>query len=229
MILARKLILPALAVFTVLLTGIFAYSYLNLHDTYHEAEEADLVSYSDAFIAEIENQKNVALTLASAAASNPEIQKAFAEGDRERLISLTLPGFETLEPYHVTQYQYYLPDGKRFLSLNDIDDQNSGQTLSVVLLTISEQRPVAGLETENGMLGVRGAVPTFYQGNHTGAVEFGIGFNNTLLDNLKQKYGGEWHILLSEDLLGGTVPPQSSTESAPIPELGWHRESRSSR
>src|SRR5688572_9274960 len=129
MILTRKLILPALIVFAVLLAGIFAYSYINLHNTYHEAEEADLVSYSDAFVAEIENQKNVALTLASAAASTPEIQRAVAERDRQKLISLTLPNFETLKSYNVTQYQYYLPDGERFLSLNDINDQNAAQTL----------------------------------------------------------------------------------------------------
>ena len=227
MVLTRKLILPALIVFAVLLAGIFAYSYINLHNTYHEAEEADLVSYSDAFVAELENQKNVALVLASAAAGNPEIQKAFAERDRQRLISLTLPGFETLESYNVTQYQYYFSDGERFLSLNDINDQNAAQTLSVVQLSNSEQRPVAGLETENGMLGVRGAVPIHYQGNHIGAVEFGIGFNNSLLENLKETYGGEWHILLSEDLLVGTPSQQSSLEAAPIPELRMYATTQS--
>ena len=227
MILTRKLILPALIVFAVLLAGIFAYSYINLHNTYHEAEEADLVSYSDAFVAEIENQKNVALTLASAAASNPEIQRAVADRDRQRLISLTLPNFEALKSYNVTQYQYYLPDGERFLSLNDINDQNATQTLSVVLLANSEQRPVAGLETENGMLGVRGVVPIHYQGNHIGSVEFGIGFNDTLLDNLKEKYGGEWHILLSEDFLVDEPSQQSSTETTPIPELGLYATTQS--
>ena len=227
MILTRKLILPALIVFAVLLTGIFAYSYINLHDTYHEAEEADLVSYSDAFVAEIENQKSVALALASAAAGNPEIQEAFAERDRERLISLTLPSFESLKSYNVTQYQYYLPDGERFLSLNDINDQNAGETLSVVRLSNSEQRPVAGLESESGMLGIRGAVPIHYQGNHVGAVEFGIVFNNTLLDNLKKKYGGEWQIFLSKDLLVGTPSEQILTETAPIPELGMYATTQS--
>lgn len=222
MILTRKLIFPALIVFAVLLAGIFAYSYINLHNTYHEAEEADLVSYSDAFVAEIENQKNVALTLAAAAASNPEIQRAVAERDRQRLIAITLPNFEALKTYNVTQYQYYLPDGERFLSLNDIHDQTAAQTLSVVLLANSEQRPVAGLETENGMLGVRGVVPIHYQGNHIGSVEFGIGFNDTLLDNLKKKYGGEWHILLSEDFFVETSSQQSSSETTPIPELGLY-------
>lgn len=217
MILARKLILPALIVFAVLLVGIFAYSYISLHDTYHEAEEADLVSYSDAFIAELENQKNVALALASEAAGDPSIQEAFAERDRQRLISLTLPSFEILKAYNITQYQYHLPNGERFLSLNDIDNQTAGKTLSVVQSANSEKKSVAGLESENGMLGIRGAVPIYYQGNHIGAVEFGIGFNNAILTGLKEKYGGEWHILLSEDLLAGTPITQTGPISGLIP------------
>ncbi|HKY54063.1 MAG TPA: cache domain-containing protein, partial [Anaerolineales bacterium] len=219
MIITRKLILPALIVFAVLLTGIFGYSYINLHNTFHEAEEGDLVSYSDAFVAELDNQKNVALALASAAAGNPEIQEALAAQDRQRLVAITLPSFESMKSYNITQYQYYLPNGERFLSLNDINDQNIGETLSVVSLANAEQRPVAGLESEHGMLGVRGAVPVFYQGNHVGTVELGIGFNDALLAILKQKYGGEWHILLSEELLAGSPSQGIPVEPGPVPGL----------
>jgi len=217
MILTRKLILPALIVFAALLAGIFAYTYVTLHDTYHDAEESDLVSYSDAFLAELENQKNVALALASTAAGNPAIQEAFAARDRDKLIELTRANFELLRSYNITQYQYHLPNGERFLSLNDLEGLENGKSLSVVVLANNEQMPVAGLETENGLLGMRGAVPIYYQGNHIGSVELGIGINDALLSGLKEKFGGEWHILLSEDLLAG--PPQSSMEAGPIPAL----------
>ena len=102
MILARKLILPALIVFAALLAGIFAYTYVTLHDTYHDSEEADLVSYSDAFLSELENQKIIALALASTAAGDPAIQEAFAAGNREKLIELTLTNFELLKSYNIT-------------------------------------------------------------------------------------------------------------------------------
>ena len=217
MILTRKLILPALIVFAALLAGIFAFTYVSLHNTYHDSEESDLVSYSDAFLAELENQKNVALALASTAAGNPSIQEAFAAKDRERLIELTLANFELLKAYNITQYQYHLPNGERFLSLNDLEDLEDDKSLSVVVLANTEQVPVAGLESENGLLGIRGAVPIYHQGNHIGSVELGIGINDTLLSSLKEKYGGEWHILLSEDLLAGN--PQSSVEAGPIPAL----------
>ncbi|MEO5886961.1 MAG: cache domain-containing protein [Anaerolineales bacterium] len=216
MILTRKLILPNLIVFAALLAGIFAYTYISLHDTYHDSEESDLVSYSDAFLAELENQKNVALALASTAASNPAIQEAFAARDRGRLIELTRPNFELLKTYNIIQYQYHLPSGERFLSLNDLENLENGKS-SVVVLANNEQMPVAGLETENGLLGMRGAVPIYYQGDHIGSVELGIGINDALLSGLKEKFGGEWHILLSEDVLAGG--PQSSVQAGPIPAL----------
>ena len=220
MILTRKLILPALIVFAALLAGIFAYTFVSLHDTYHDSEESDLVSYSDAFLAELENQKNIALALASTAAGNPAIQEAFAAEDREKLIALTLANFELLKTYNITQYQYHLPNGERFLSLNDPDDMENGKSLSVVVLANAEQMPVAGLEAENGLLGVRGAVPIYYQGKHIGSVELGIGINDALLGSLKEKFGGEWHILLSDELLAGTA--QSSLEAGPIPALALY-------
>jgi len=220
MILTRKLVFPALIGFAILLVGIFAYTYISLHDTYHEAEEADLISYNNAFLAELENQKNVALALASAAAGNRSIQEAFAERDRQRLTALTLPSYELLKPYNITEYQYHFPNGARFLSLSDLEDHEvDGMPPSAVRLANTEQRPVAGLESENGRLGVRGAVPVYYQGEHVGSVEFGIRFSDALLIDLKKKYGGEWHVLLSQDLLAGTSSQNIAVEEGPIPDL----------
>jgi len=220
MILTRKLVFPALIVFAILLAGIFAYTFVSIHDTYHEAEEADLISYNDAFLAELENQKNVALALASAAAGNPSIQEAFSERDRQRLIALTLPSFELLGAYNITQYQYHLPNGKRFLNLKDLSPREDNDVSpKVVLLANTEQRPVAGLESENGELGIRGVVPIYYQGNHIGSVEFGIRFSDALLNGLKAKYGGEWHVLLLQDQLAGAPPQNVAVGESPVPNL----------
>jgi GAF domain-containing protein/HAMP domain-containing protein len=219
MILTRKLILPAVIIFAVLLAGIFVYSFISLHDTYHETEEADLTSYNDSFLAELANQKNVALALAASAAGNPSIQEAFAAHDQQKLISLTLPTFEDLKSYNVTQYQFHLPNGERFLSLNDLKNQQVGKTLAVIELANSERKSVAGLEYETGNLGVRGVVPIFYEGDHIGSVEIGIGFDDDILKGLKEKYGGEWHILLSAELLASNSSEPQTVEDSRTPGL----------
>ena len=214
MILTRKLIAPTVILFIVLLAGLFAYFFSSLHDAYHEAEEGDLASFSDSFSAEVENQKQLALALASEAAGNPAIQEAFAKRDRQRLLELVLPSFELLKESNdnIILYQYHLTDGTLFFNANDpAASESSEVTLSsVVLLANVEQKPVAGLESENGDLGIRGVVPVHYQGEHIGSVEFGIGFNETLLIGLKEKYGGEWQILLSKDIVSDNNPDETS-------------------
>ncbi|HEX9840358.1 MAG TPA: GAF domain-containing protein [Anaerolineales bacterium] len=219
MILTRKLITPTVILFIVFLAGLFAYFFSSLHNVYHEAEEGDLASFYDSFSAEVENQKQLALALASEVAGNPAIQEAFAKKDRQRLLELTLPGYELLNGSNgnIILYQYHLTDGSIFFNANDPATSEAPEvTLSpAVLLANNEQKPVAGLESENGNLGIRGVVPVYYQGKHIGSVEFGIGFNETLLIDLKEKYGGEWHILLSKDI----VPESSSDEVSPNTEL----------
>jgi GAF domain-containing protein/HAMP domain-containing protein len=218
MILTRKLIAPTVILFIVFLAGLFVYFFSSLHNVYHEAEEGDLASFYDSFSAEVENQKQLALTLASEVAGNPAIQEAFAKKDRLKLIELALPGYELLKESNsnIILYQYHLTDGMLFFNANDpTTSETSEVTLSpAVLLANVEQKPVAGLESENGNLGIRGVVPVYYQGKHIGSVEFGIGFNEALLIDLKEKYGGEWHILLSKDIV-----PNNSDEVSPNTEL----------
>jgi GAF domain-containing protein/HAMP domain-containing protein len=219
MILTRKLIAPTVILFTVLLAGLFVYFFSSLHDAYHEAEEGDLASFSDSFSAEVENQKQLAMALASEAAGNPAIQEAFAKKDTQRLRALVLPSFELLKESNgnIILYQYHLTDGTLFFNANDPASSASPEvTLSpAVLLANVEQKPVAGLESENGDLGIRGVVPVLYQGKHIGSVEFGIGFNDTLLFGLKEKYGGEWQILLLKDI----VPDSNPGETSPNTDL----------
>jgi methyl-accepting chemotaxis protein len=188
MILTRKLIAPTVILFIFFLAGLFVYFFSSLHKAYHEAEEGDLASFYDSFSAEVENQKQLALTLASEVAGNPAIQEAFAKKDRQRLLELALPSYELLKNSNsnIILYQYHLTDGTLFFNANDPAASGVPQvTLSpAVLLANADKKPVAGLESENGNLGIRGVVPIFYQGRHIGSVEFGIGFNETLLIDL---------------------------------------------
>lgn len=219
MILTRKLLAPTLILFVIFLAGLFAYFFSSLHDVYHEAEEGDLASFSDSFAAELENQKQLVLTLAIQAAGDPNIQKAFAARDRQELFDLTRPEFVLLQANNanIILYQYHLPDGKLFLNAAEAEIQTL-ETLSAspaVLQAISEQTAIAGLEYDNGRLGIRGIAPVFHQDRYVGSVEFGTGLSDSLLAGLKNKYGGEWQILLVRDLVSGAP----SDPGSPNPDL----------
>ena len=214
MILTRKLIAPAVILFSILLAGLFAYFFSSLHNVYHETEEEDLASFNESFSGEVENQKQLVLALASEAAGNPAIQEALASKDQQRLSKLALPSYELLNETrgNISLYQYYLTDGFLFFNANEPTASGPSEMTQtpLVMLANKEQKPIAGLELENGNLEIRGVVPVIYRGEYIGLVEFGTGFNETLFNDLKKKYGGEWQLLLSKNNVPGVTPVEAS-------------------
>ncbi len=142
---------------------------------------------------EIATHSQLASALSASVANMPEIQQAFADRDRERLLELTLPIFEGVsDTLDVSQFQFHLPPATSFLRLHMPD--RHGDDLSAIRSTIVEsnrtRRPVQGLESGVAGLGVRGVQPmTDLQGRAIGAVEFGLSFGQSFFDNFLARCG----------------------------------------
>ncbi|NCP88632.1 methyl-accepting chemotaxis protein, partial [bacterium] len=81
------------------------------------------------FLARVISQEDFAVALAIETANDREIQKAFAEQDRERLIELTLPSYKEIDArFGVPQEQFHLPPATSFLRLHSLE--NYGDDLS---------------------------------------------------------------------------------------------------
>ncbi|MCI0519783.1 MAG: GAF domain-containing protein, partial [Chloroflexi bacterium] len=172
--------------------------------------------------------------LAVQTAENPQVQEAFAAGDRQRLTELTFPVYEHIrDRFDVPQHQFHLPPATSFLRLHQLDQ--FGDDLSAFRFTVvkanQEGVPVAGLEIGRAGLGMRGVAPVRYQDQHIGTVEFGLNIDQTLLQEMKAQYGGDWQILLRSgpaeiatfeaasvqvQAAGGEFLLQSSTLSQPL-------------
>lgn len=159
-----------------------------------EQREYDLVA--QRINADLENIFNQARLGLEAVAENPEVQKAFAERDRERLLALTMPVFEKASGEGIEQFQFHLPPATSFLRLHMPD--KFGDDLSSFRNTVLEcnrtQKPVQGLEEGRGGFGFRVVLPVFYQGRHVGSVEYGPGLNAGLLEKWKSQMGGEYYL-----------------------------------
>lgn len=215
MILTRKLILPAAIIFAIFLVGLFIFFLTSLHAAYHEAEEDRLAELSNSFNIEIEHQKQLALSLARTAADNPAIQEAFANRDLEKLGELVLPGYSMLADTgaNITQNLYYLPDGRVFFSATPLAETDMLAS-PAVLTAASELKSSAGLEAHGGVLVVHGISPVLYQNQYIGSVEFQIGLNATMLQDMQEKYTADWRILLSRDFVpSGVLTEPSSNEN----------------
>ncbi|MCK8826074.1 methyl-accepting chemotaxis protein [Fuchsiella alkaliacetigena] len=128
-------------------------------------------------------------------ANNQEIQRLFAERDREALREMLLSSYEAIED-DFAQWQFHLPDSTSFLRLHAPD--NYGDSLRDFRHTVNEanqiQEAIVGLEEGRGGYGFRAVVPMFYEGEHTGTVEFGSEFGVAFLESLQDSLSGEYFI-----------------------------------
>ncbi|SFR14568.1 methyl-accepting chemotaxis protein [Desulfoscipio geothermicus] len=129
-------------------------------------------------------------------AQNPAIQEAFARRDREQLIVLTEPIFKEVHQKGIEQFQFHLAPATSFLRLHKPDKY--GDDLSsfrnTVLQCNSSLKTVQGLEEGRGGFGFRVVMPVFYQDSHVGSVEYGMGFNASLLKKWQSQTGGDYYI-----------------------------------
>ncbi len=118
--------------------------------------------------------------------SHKKLLQAFARRDKEELLRLSLPFFETLrkESSHFATFAWITPDNRAFLRVHA--PQNSGDN-------ISEMRPdvAAANQTKqsyagftSGFYGIQYGIvqPVLYNGQHIGTVQFGL--DGTLLPDL---------------------------------------------
>lgn len=217
----NKILIPTITIVAVSLSGIITVGAIQTNRSIAAEENDRLLRSYQIFNDRISLLTDFSVALATEVANNVEIQKAFAEQDRERLTELTLPSYQVIDQeYDIPQYQFHLPPATSFLRLHQLDQY--GDDLSkfrfTVLAANDGKKPVGGVEIGRGGLGVRGVVPVSYQGNHIGTVEFGLNIGQTLLDELKTNYGDEWQLLLLKEPAAiatfvaprtDVIPPQS--------------------
>lgn len=126
---------------------------------------------------DLDSQSRSAAMLALQVAADPQVQAAFAAGDRPALTRLTMPGYAALKKeFGVAHMQFHTPDARSFLRLHrpeKFGDDLSGFRATVVQANASKQ-VVRGAEGGVAGLGVRAVAPVAHDGRHVGTVEYGL-------------------------------------------------------
>jgi len=156
--------------------------------------ERELAGLANRFQTDLDAQARRAVAMARQVAVLPEVQKAFAERDRQALADTFLPGFpEMKEKYGVRQFQFHTPPATSFFRVHKAE--KFGDDLSAFRNTVVEanrdRRPISGLEKGVAGVGVRGVVPVSHQGRHVGTVEYGLSADQALFDLFAAKTGAE--------------------------------------
>jgi len=144
-----------------------------------DSEHRQLTHLFNILEQNLDQEADRALSMAALVAHTPEAARALAEEDRETLLALYGPTFETLrDQYGVQQFQFNVPPATSFLRVHK--PEKYGDDLSSFRRTVVEantrRTTVEGLEHGVAGLGMRGVMPISYEGNHVGTVEFGMSF-----------------------------------------------------
>ncbi|MBI5582870.1 MAG: PAS domain-containing protein [Deltaproteobacteria bacterium] len=174
--------------------SLFLVSYRFQASLIHVNEAQRVRNLYQVFLNDIEIKKNMALSLATLVAQNPEVAEALAREDRDRLIRLLHPAYQTLErDFGVRQFHFHLPPATSFLRFHAL--HQFGERMESYRHTINQAREtgvgVGGIE--RGVLGLslRSVAPVFYRGRQVGTVEFGLSLEKPLLDEFKKNYAAE--------------------------------------
>jgi putative methionine-R-sulfoxide reductase with GAF domain len=226
--LGMKFLIPSLFIFLFVLVIFLAYSAITFN-VENQARQSQASTQTEQIIdSELQKLSDFALGLAIQSADNQQIQEAFASGKRLTLQDLTLKTFNTLrENFGVRQYHFHTPETITFLRLHNpssFGDDTSSFRFTVVEAN-QEKKSVVGIEVGRNGLGYRAVQPMFYDGQHIGAVEIGLNVDTAFIQELQDRYGDNWRILISRDVVRAATSDQivsadmSIFRDSPIPEL----------
>ena len=185
----------------------------------NESSTTRLVGLFDNMQQQIAEQARQAEELCILLAEMPEVQQAFAQGDRETLSALLVKPFQRLkQDYGLKQLQFHTPPATSFMRIHAL--QKHGDDLSAFRKTVVEanqrQVIVKGLESGVAGLGIRSVIPVNFEGRHIGSLEFGLNFGQPFFDAFKQKHNVDITMHLYQD--GNLTPYAGTTSSALLPE-----------
>ncbi len=198
----------ALTIMAVTLVAVF----LTRMKAVTETMQTDMLSAVAASVnSEIDNRTRFASALAVTIANTPELQRAFAAGDRAALAALTRPAYEALKRrYGVRQFQFHTTDAHSFYRAHK--PEKHGDDLSAFRQTVvqaNESRTVIeGVESGVAGLGLRGVAPMFFEGRHIGSVEVGLALDEGFFRQLSSRYNVDLAIHLKK---GSGFEPSLST------------------
>ncbi len=141
------------------------------------AKEKQMTEVAAQIEATLRQTARTATAQAELLAGIPGVGQGVAQEDSEWLKGLTTVYQRQRAKYGVESATFVRPPAKVLLRLHDLnrsgDDQSTKRPLLVAVNRLHE--PQGGLEITPNTVGMRGVAPISFNGDHVGAVEWGVG------------------------------------------------------
>lgn len=215
-----------LSVFAIVLVLIVVQTGLALHTTrlyYESVERQNLLRLHDGYQNDVKSLEKTATALALSFANRSDIAQALRKQDRQTMIALLSPVFQTLQTRYDDVYLYiYQTDGTVFVRIHDLDTYGDSVTpfRSDIVTALETQRPVAGVGLGQYRLGIRGIAPIFDQTGFVGLVEISLDYAELFSESAKERHGADYTLWVSSSVAARTgLKPQTGVLTAPSSQL----------
>ena len=224
--LRERLIGSFAAVLALVVVALVPAQLRELSATIERAESRQLTSLHDAFGAAVATSAGTGSAMAWLVAGIPDVQRAFAAGDRDRLSALFVPGFKGLQQRAgIDQFQFHTAPATSFLRVHL--PAKFGDDLSSFRATVVEAnrtaQPVVGLEKGVAGLGVRAVVPVADSGRMVGTVELGVSFGTPFVEAFKKQFGVDVAIHVKDDKGGQFTTMAGTAKDSILTAEDWAR------
>lgn len=199
MTLKTKIFISVAVLILLVSAGLIFYSVNQSSDILlNEEEEQGRIRLS--FIQdEMEDQIDAARLNTQTLANNRELQRLFAERDRDGLLEVIEPAFNANQE-EIPRIHFHEEDSTSFLRVHNPD--NYGDDLSGFREIVNEvnerQVMLTGLEEGGSGYGFRVVVPISYEGEHVGSMEASSSFGQSFIEGIQESVGGEIFIYTFE-------------------------------
>jgi len=194
--------------------------------TIERAEARQLASLHNAVDAALATSAGTGAAMAWLVAGIPDVQRAFAAGDRDRLSALFIPGFEALKRRAgIDQFQFHTAPATSFLRVHmpaKFGDDISSFRATVVEANRSHQA-VVGLESGYAGMGMRAVVPIENDGRPVGTVELGLSLGAPFVEAFKKQFGVELALRVKEGSGDGFKTMAATAKESLLGPADWAR------
>jgi methyl-accepting chemotaxis protein len=190
-----------------------------------KAEQHLLTLFKEYNDSVTESLENSAGALALSFADRPDVHALYLSGDREALLALLAPLFETLESdYQIVHLYVHNPDGTNFLRVHNPERFGDDVTYrSSVQSTLRTRIPAAGVELGANRMGVRGVAPMFHDRQFIGLIEVGLDYDQQFVDRLQARTHADYKMWIKVDAAApARLNPAADAPAAPLPELFYY-------
>lgn len=169
-------------------------------------ETEDLQALYIDFNEEVQGLEQMAAALATGFADRLDIKRALVGRDRQRLLDLLTPLFESLQAsYGIVQLYIYEPNSRSFLLVHDPEEYGIfSDNRPMIRAAMDTRQTVAGIEIDPSRLGVRGVAPMFDGDEFIGLVEVGLDYDQKFINVLKVRRWADYRMWVSYDAAAPT-------------------------